>query len=249
MLFNQFLWRASLYTGDRDINFCSGESWPSVHTWSPYFASLRTFLYRKRPSRPTIHRMVGLEGHKQFKYHLVNFSTSSNNPIPCHWHRHIHWIYNSMTLTQLCSSNIQFHVIDTIYTNKLYYMVSLTHRYSLNVYIPRPLARNCTHRSYDDPRDNKLSFEKQTDPRIKCMWPGWSTNREAEGNTPWWVTTSHWLVPMTGSPIHNKSRGNPWRVTARHCLVSITGSTIQTSRGEQPRWWVTTSHWLGPIAQ
>ena len=38
-----------------------------------------------------------------------------------------------------------------------------------------------------------------------CMWPSWSTNRELRGTTPWWVTTTHWLVPITKSTIHHLS--------------------------------------------
>ena len=58
------------------------------------------------------------------------------------------------------------------------------------MHIPWSLARNCTQRW---PTRHTLSFEKHKDPRIMCMWPGWSSNQEAER----WVTANHWLLPIT----------------------------------------------------
>ena len=64
-------------------HFWTWESWPSVHIWLPHFTSLRALFHPKRPSRPTMHRMVGLEeGHNRHLY-LVNFSTLSNRSC---WH-------------------------------------------------------------------------------------------------------------------------------------------------------------------
>ena len=100
-------------------NFWTGESWwPRVHTWLPDFTSLRTLLHRKIPSRPTIHRMVALEGHNQQIYDMVNFSIFSNNTIR----------------VKYLPQQIDILLQDSVYLSLLY---------SYNMHIPWSLVMDC----------------------------------------------------------------------------------------------------------
>ena len=69
-----------LYTADRDTNLFTGESWPSVHTWSPRFTSLRilSLSFEKHKDPRIMSMWPGWSTNRETKgYHpLVSYDES-----------------------------------------------------------------------------------------------------------------------------------------------------------------------------
>ena len=203
MLFNQFLWTALLYTGDRDTIF-------EQESHDPLCTLFTSLLHRKRPSRPTTYRMVGLEGHYQHLYHLV-FRHCRIIPFVSLTH-----IDNKLTFScKILSMRV-------LYIHRIYIFYGHWPEIALRGHIMTN-ETNIPIEKHKDPTQSESCACDLVDNRITD--PPWVEGKplasydkalpctdnsitdppfiKSRGIPPWWIATSLWFWSMTGSTIHN----------------------------------------------